>query len=55
MKGLQYLCCQCQAIHGDSDEDSNLIQLLKSTSKDDDDLFSFLEKGEQDKYVSYNI
>ena len=52
---LQYLCRQGQAIQGDSDEESNLIQLLKLRSKDDGDLQSFLEKGKREKYVSHDI
>ena len=51
---LQYLTWQGQAMQGDTDDESNFIQLLKLRGKDQPLLLKWLERKE-DRYTSHNI
>ena len=51
---LQYLARQAMPMQGDTDEESNLTQLLKLRGKDQPVLFKWLERKE-DKYTSHEI
>ena len=51
---LQYLVRQAMPMQGDTDEESNLTQLLKLRGKDQPVLFKWLERKE-DKYTSHEI
>ena len=51
---LQYLSRQGQAMQGDTDDESNFIQLLKLRGKDQPLLFKWLERKE-DRYTSHDI
>lgn len=51
---LQYLARQGQAMQGDSDDESNFIQLLKLRGKDQPLFLTWLERKE-DRYTSRDI
>ena len=51
---LQYLARQRQAMLGDTDDESNFIQLLKLRGKDQPLLLKWLESKE-DRYTSHDI
>lgn len=51
---LQYLARQGQAMQGDTDDESNFIQLLKLRGKDQPLLLKWLERKE-DRYTSHDI
>ena len=51
---LQYLARQGQAMRGDTDDESNFIQLLKLRGKDQPFLLKWLERKE-DRYASHDI
>ena len=51
---LQYLARQGQAMQGDTDDESNFIQLLKLRGKEQPLLLKWLERKE-DKYTSQDI
>ena len=51
---LQYLARQGQAMQGDTDDESNFIQLLKLRGKDQPLLSKWLERKE-DRYTSHDI
>ena len=51
---LQYLAQQGQAMQGDTDDESNFIQLLKLRQKDQPLLLKWLERKE-DRYTSHDI
>ena len=51
---LQYLARQGQAMQGDTDDESNVIQLLKLRGKDQPLLLKRLERKE-DRYISHDI
>ena len=51
---LQYLARQGQAMQGDTDDESNFIQLLKLRGKDQSLLLKWLERKE-DRYTSHDI
>ncbi|CAH3139876.1 unnamed protein product [Porites lobata] len=51
---LQYLARQAMPMQGDTDEESNFIQLLKLRGKDEPVLLKWLERKD-DKYTSHEI
>ena len=51
---LQYRARQGQAMQGDTDDESNFIQLLKLRGKDQPLLLKWLERKE-DRYTSHDI
>ena len=51
---LQYLCRQGLPIRGSTDNESNLIQLLKLRGKDDPDILDWLTRN-TDKYLGHDI
>lgn len=51
---LQHLARQAMPMQGDTDEESNVIQLLKLREKDQPVLLKWLE-GKDDKYTSHEI
>ena len=51
---LQFLARQAMSMQGDTDEESNLTQLLKLRGKDQPVLLKWLERKE-DKYTSHEI
>ena len=53
-KCLQYLVRQGQAMQGDTDDESNFIQLLKLRGKDQPLLLKWLERKEH-RYTSHDI
>jgi len=52
---LQYLARQGHAIQGDTDDESNFIQLLKLRGRDEPLLLSWLDRKFSDKYTSHDI
>ena len=51
---FQYLARQGQAMQGDTDDESNFIQLLKLRGKDQPLFLKWLE-GKEDRYTSHDI